>query len=119
MPVTAEFARAFARDWTQAWNDHDLDAILEHYAEDVDFHSPRIRLVLGREADRVVGKAALRVYWSRALEMSRELFFEVETVLAGSDAITIVYTNHRSQTVAETFVFNAEGKVRTSVACYA
>ena len=51
--------------------------------------------------------------------MSRELFFEVEPVLAGSDAVTIVYTNHRSQTVAETFVFNGDGKVRTSVACYA
>lgn len=119
MPITADFARTFAREWTQAWNDHDLEAILEHYAQDVEFHSPRIRVVMGRDTDRIVGKGALRTYWAKALEMSRDLFFEVEQVLTGSDALTIVYVNHRSQTVAETFVFSAEGKVRSSVACYA
>jgi len=119
MTLTADFARAFARDWTQAWNDHDLDAILDHYVEDVEFHSPRIRQVMGRETDLIVGKGALRMYWSKALEMSRDLYFEVEQVLTGSDALTIVYVNHRSQTVAETFVFTPEGKVRSSVACYA
>ena len=29
-----EFAKQFAREWVEAWNDHDLDRVLAHYAED-------------------------------------------------------------------------------------
>ncbi len=116
--MDAAEAGAFARAWTQAWNDHDIEAILSHYAEDIVFHSPRIRLVTGDAADSVSGKEALRRYWSLALQVGRDLYFEVDQVFAGSDALTVVYTNHRQQTVAETFVFNAAGKVRISVAAY-
>ncbi len=117
--MDADKAQQFAREWVKAWNDHDLAAILGHYAESVVFHSPRIRMVTGRDADFVSGKAALRDYWGAALAQGRDLYFEIDQVLAGSDALTIVYTNHRQQTVAETFVFNVAGKVERSIAAYA
>jgi hypothetical protein len=116
--IDAEKAQAFAREWVKAWNDHDLEAILSHYAEDVVFHSPRIRMVTDRDVDSVTGKAELRAYWSAALERLRSLFFEIDQVLPGSDALTILYTNERSQYVAETFVFDADGKVSRSIAAY-
>lgn len=117
--IDTDFATAFARDWAKAWNDHDIEAILSHYAEDIVFHSPRIRLVTGRDVDFVFGKAALRDYWSRALEASRDLFFEIDRVHVGSDALTILYTNQRQQSVAETFVFGPERTVKASIAAYA
>lgn len=117
--IDADFAQRFSREWVQAWNDHDLDAILAHYADDVVFHSPRIRAVTGEDADSLQGIGALRAYWDKALGLSRDLYFEIDQVFAGSDAITIVYTNHRQQSVAETFVFDSRGKVRESVAAYA
>ena len=116
--MDAEKAQAFAREWVKAWNDHDLEAILSHYAEDVVFHSPRIRMVTGKDVDAVTGKAALRAYWGEALDRSRNLFFEIDQVLPGSDALTILYTNERPQYVAETFVFRADGKVVRSIAAY-
>jgi hypothetical protein len=117
--IDADFSRQFARDWVKAWNDHDLERILSHYAEDVVFHSPRIRMVTGRDVDRVSGKAELRDYWGQALARLRDLFFEIDQVLPGSDALTILYTNERSQYVAETFVFDGAGKVIRSIATYA
>jgi ketosteroid isomerase-like protein len=117
--IDADAAQTFAREWVKAWNDHDLEAILSHYAEDVVFHSPRIRLVTGKNVVALNGKAALRDYWGRALELARDLYFEVDQVFTGSDALTILYTNHRQQTVAETFIFGADGKVAQSVAAYA
>jgi len=117
--IDADKAQQFARAWVQAWNDHDLEAILSHYAEDITFHSPRIRQVTGRQVDSVTGKAELRAYWGKALELLRDLYFDVDEVLVGSDAVTIRYTNERSQSVAETFIFGVDGKVRTSIACYA
>lgn len=119
MAITPDFAQSFAREWVKAWNDHDLEAILSHYTEAVVFHSPRIRVATGRDVDSVSGKAALRDYWSRALTMARDLYFEIDQVLTGSDAMTILYTNHRQQTVAETFVFGDGGKVTLSIATYA
>ncbi|MBI1358698.1 MAG: nuclear transport factor 2 family protein [Alphaproteobacteria bacterium] len=116
--IDADFATTFTRDWVQAWNDHDLERILTHYAEDVVFHSPRIRVVTGRNVDTVTGKTELRAYWGKALGLLRDLYFEVDQVLTGSDALTILYTNERSQSVAETFVFGADGKVVTSIAAY-
>lgn len=117
--ISADTAQAFAREWVKAWNDHDLEAILSHYADDVTFHSPRIRVVTGQDVDALHGKAALRDYWAKALQLARDLYFEVDQVFAGSDALTILYTNHRQQQVAETFVLRADGMVARSVAAYA
>lgn len=117
--ISPDDAQTFAREWVKAWNDHDLEAILAHYADAVIFHSPRIRLVTGREVDALHGKAALRDYWGKALAQARDLYFEIDQVLAGSDALTILYTNHRQQTVAETFIVGSDGKVVRSVAAYA
>ena len=116
--IDADFARDFAREWVKAWNDHDLEAILSHYAEDVVFHSPRIRQLMGRNVDAVVGKNELREYWSWALKQFRDLYFEFDQVLTGSDALTILYTNQRQQYVAETFIFGADGLVARSIATY-
>lgn len=56
--MDADKAQAFAREWVKAWNDHDLEAILSHYADDVVFHSPRIRAVTGKDVDSVRGKGS-------------------------------------------------------------
>jgi len=117
--MDADFAQSFVQRWLQAWNDHDLEAVIALYADDAALHSPRFGAVLGAEADIVCGHAELRRYWGRALELSGDLFFAIDKVFVGSDALTVVYINHRQQEVAETFVFAASGKVRESVSAYA
>ena len=113
-----EAAENFARAWVSAWNDRDLDAILAQYADNIVFHSPRIRQVLGKESPSLTGKTALRDYWTHAMDKAGDLFFEIDRILISSDALTLLYTNRRSQNVAETFMFNAEGLVRESVTAY-
>ena len=117
--IDADFAQRFAQAWVKAWNDHDLDAILAHYADDIVFRSPRIRMVMDVARDKVRGREELRAYWTRALELSHDLYFEIDALFVGSDALTICYTNHRQQEVAETFVFDAGGLVCESIAAYA
>lgn len=116
--MTLEKAQRFARTWVQAWNDHDLETVLAHYSGDVIFHSPRIREVLSEDADALSGKEDLRRYWSVALQNARDLYFEIDRVFVGSDSVTLLYTNHRQQTVAETFVFGADGRVEESFSAY-
>jgi ketosteroid isomerase-like protein len=111
-------AERFARAWIDAWNAGDLAAILEHYAEDIVLHSPQIAIVMDTPRAFIEGKAGLRDYWQRALELIPELHFELKSVLVGSDSLTILYRNHRAQDVAETLVFGPGDRVIRGVATY-
>jgi ketosteroid isomerase-like protein len=111
-------AEAFAKEWIDAWNAHDLVRILSHYSEDIVFHSPRIAAVMGTKQTYVSGKDLLRAYWQRALTSAPQLRFELERIYVGSDTLTIAYRNHRGQSAAETFVFDADGRVKESMAAY-
>lgn len=109
----------FAETWIASWNARDLSAILAHYTDDVVFHSPMIARVTGDDRSSVSGLTALGVYWKQALELAPDLRFELQTVLLGRGALTILYINQTGRQAAETFVFTPEGKVSLSIATYA
>ncbi len=114
--MTEGEARAFACEWIAAWNAHDLERILSHYATGVVFLSPVAQKRVGN--GRVMGIAALRAYWGAGLAAQPDLRFELLDVFAGHDCLTLRYRNHRGQTAAETCEFGADGKVVRSFACY-
>jgi ketosteroid isomerase-like protein len=107
-------ADAFAREWIAAWNAHDLDRILAHYAEGVVFSSPKAATITG--SSRVTGKAALRAYWQQALARSPHLQFELERIYSGADCISIAYVRNGALRVCETLEFENNLVVRGSVA---
>ena len=117
--IDRTFAERFAKEWIEAWNAHDLDAILSHYANDVVFHSPRIAQVMDEPVAFVAGKPALARYWGKALSLAKELHFTFDRLYIGSDSLTITYRNHRGQNAAETFVFDNARFVKESIATYA
>lgn len=92
---------AFAEDWISAWNAHDLERILSHYAAEIVFLSPIAEKRMGN--GRVVGIPQLRGYWDAGLAAQPDLKFELIDVLVGHSCLTILYRNHRGQTAAETF----------------
>ncbi len=116
--LSRPFAEAFARDWMMAWNDRDTDRILSFFSDEIVFHSPRIAELTGSRTASLIGKQALRDHWSRALATAPQLFFELDDVLTGSDCITVLYTNHREQLVAETFIFGPDGQITEAIATY-
>ena len=112
-------AHALAEDWVAAWNAHDLERILSHYAEDVVFESPNIVRLMDDPSGRVVGKAALRDYWSRALAASPSLTFTLKSVFTGVGGAAIRYHSTRTGAeVVEVFDLGADGLVRRSAAYY-
>jgi hypothetical protein len=117
--INRTWAEDFAREWAANWNARDLDAVLSHYAPNVVFRSPRISAVLKKNTACVLGLAELRDYWHKALDIAKELRFEISHVFVGSDAITIVYRNHRRQKVAETLVFGDNCKIIEGIVTYA
>lgn len=108
----------FARSWIDAWNAHDLDAVLAHYSDDFEFSSPLIRQIAGEASGRLKGKKAVRAYWRAALARMPDLRFELVDVLAGIDGLLILYRGQRGLS-AEVFEFDANGQVRRGQALYA
>ena len=91
----------FADRWLAAWNSHDVEAVLEHFTDDVVFTSPVAARVVPGSGGVLRGKDALRAYWSIALERIPDLHFEVVGVYAGIDHLVINYRNHVGGLVCE------------------
>lgn len=117
--LDAAAGRTFAEEWLEAWNHHDIDRVLSHYADDFEMHSPVIATREGIPEGILVGKARVGAYWRKALDAYPELRFELVDVLRGIDYLTIYYRGATGRHVAETFVFDAHGKVRAAYAAYA
>ena len=98
-------AQAFAERWVRDWNAHDVDALLEHFTDDVVFTSPVAVRILG--GDGVIrGKEALRKYWSEGVRLIPDLRFEVVTVYAGTSTLVINYRNQAAGMACEVLTFD-------------
>lgn len=100
---------AFAADWIAAWNRHDLDAILAHYAADVVFTSPFAARLTGDGTVR--GRDALRAYFAAALAKFPDLHFRPRHALPGVNSLVLVYDSVEGLLAAEAFEFDAGGNV--------
>lgn len=116
--LTRDFAEHFAEEWIAAWNAHDLQCILSHYADDFSMHSPIISELAGEPSGVLRGKAAIGDYWQKALARRPDLHFELLAVFCGADSIVLHYRRNGGAQAAEVFFFNAEGLVREAAANY-
>jgi hypothetical protein len=102
--VEREFAEQFAAEWVAAWNAHDLDRLLSHFAEDVVWSSPLVAGFTGDQSGTLHGKAALRAYYAEGLRRIPDLRFEVLSVRVGVAALVINYRNQAGGEVSEVLV---------------
>ena len=117
--IDPQWALSFAREWIEAWNSHDLDRILAHYAEDFEMASPLIVERMGEPSGVLKGKAAVRPYWQQGLTAQPPLRFELLGVLSGIRTITIHYRSVGRRVVAEVLEFNSRGEVIRGAAHWA
>jgi hypothetical protein len=108
--MTHDEALAWAKQWIDEWNRRDVEAVLAHFADDVEFCSPLVVSVTGEASGVVRGRDALREYWTAALAERPDLHFELDDVTVGVNAIAIHYRN-RGRRATEVAVFDADGHV--------
>lgn len=107
-----------AREWIAAWNAHDLERVLAHYADDVEFSSPFIAKLIGRADGVVRGKPELRAYFARGLEAYPMLRFELVRVFGGVRSCVLEYRSVNGLRAAEVMEFDPAGKVVRVLAHY-
>jgi ketosteroid isomerase-like protein len=108
--MNEERCAVYAQKWISAWNAHDLDRIMSHYAEDLEFTSP---LILQRRPDldgTIRDLGSLRAYFAVGLESVPSLVFQLLEVLRGVDGFCMYYLNARGGHTAEYVELNDDDK---------
>ena len=114
--MDAQAVQAFAQEWLRGWNERDLEALLAHYTEDVEFQSLLAIRVLGETSGIVRGRECLREYFGKLLAAfpgSPEL--ELLGVFRGVDSLVVQFQS-KGRRAAEMMELNGEGKVRRALA---
>lgn len=109
--ITNEQANELARDWIAAWNSHDIEIIMKHYNEEIEFSSPLIVKILNKTDGTIKNKAELKTYFIKGLEAYPELKFELYHVLAGVNSIVIYYKSVKNLIGTEVLVLNNQHKI--------
>jgi hypothetical protein len=117
--MTEAEAQEFAQEWIAAWNSHDLERILRHYADAVEVTSPLVEVVLGPGRVTLTGKAAVREYWGAALAKYPDLHFRLFRAYAGPRSVVLHYQSVQALVSAECLEFDGAGLVRRVLAHYA
>ena len=107
----------FEREWIESWNAHDIERILSHYREDVQFVSP-LAARTGAPHGTVLGLPALRAYFERGLARYPTLRFQSIAALGGIGSIALHYHAVEDRQAIEVMELDARGQVRRATVHY-
>ena len=85
---------ALARAWLDAFNAHDVPALVALYADDCTHTSPKIRALHPDTDGKLVGKAALTRWWTDAIERLPQLRYEATAIIGDDRRVVIEYLRH-------------------------
>lgn len=113
--MDAQQAQTFTQDWLNAFNQRDLDAILFHYAEDVEFQSPLAVKLLGEASGAIKGKENLRKFIEAALAaFPGNPDAEILAVFLGVNSLVVQF-QAKGRNAAEVMEFDPQGKIRRAM----
>ena len=118
MPHTILEMRVLAERWIGAWNARDLDRIMEHYAEDVEFEANTVIRRWNKPDGKLRGLAELRDHFRLGLELAPNLHFQIEDVFLSPSGYAVLYRRENNNRVLDVVELNSEGKARRVKAFY-
>lgn len=80
--------------WLNAFNAHDVDALVALYADDATHTSPKIRSLYPSTGGKLVGKAALSAWWKDSNARLPNLRYELIALTANEERVFIEYMRH-------------------------
>ncbi|MBC8067159.1 MAG: nuclear transport factor 2 family protein [Deltaproteobacteria bacterium] len=93
-PDAAGRNAALAQAWLDAFNAHDVEAVVALYAEACTHTSPKIRALHPDTDGKLVGKPALAKWWHEANARLPGLRYEPTAIVAGDASVIIEYLRH-------------------------
>lgn len=117
-PLSGADGERLAAEWIEAWNAHDMEAIMALYAPQVVFQTPTIIDTLGIPDGRVAGAERLREHFARGLRRLPDLRFELEQVYVGVRSLAITYRWADGTPVCELHEYDGSERIERVQALY-
>src|SRR5262245_26677380 len=109
-------AGVFAGEWIAAWKRRDVEALIAHYAENIEFRSLVAARLLGDRSGMIRGKENLKAYFTKALAaFPGELDIELVDVYEGVNSIVVLF-QARGRQGAEVMEFDDDHLVHRAMA---
>jgi len=86
--------KTIAYRWFAAFNAHDLEGLLDLYADDAEHFSPKLKARHPETRGRVRGKAQLRAWWADAFLRLPSLHYELLKLTADDAQVFMEYVRH-------------------------
>jgi len=115
--VTEEQAHKFATDWINSWNAHDLDRVMSHYDDNVEYYSMFLLKLTDSQTGMLQGKENVKEYLAKGLDAYPDLQFKLINVFLGVASITLHYQSVNNLIAAEVFELNDKG-LASRVQCH-
>jgi hypothetical protein len=106
---------AAVRDWIDAWNAHDVERVLGHYAENVVLVAEGVRTRLGRADATARGKDELRDHFRLGLARDPELHFELEALFFSPAGYAVAYRRSVARRSLDVVEWDEAGLARSIV----
>ena len=118
MPLSDTQKRQLAQHWIEAWNAHDLDRIMEHYAADVEFEANTVVRRWHKPDGILRGVAELREHFRLGLELAPALRFELEDVFSAPSGYAVLYRRENGNRVLDVVELNPDDLAQRVKAFY-
>lgn len=86
-----KFNEQIALNWLNAFNEHDLNKLLDLYANAAIHYSPKLKLKQPETEGWVMGKQALGKWWGEAFERIPTLHYQLQNLIVNDDQILMEY----------------------------
>ena len=77
--------------WFEAFNEHDIEKLLDLYHEDADHYSPKLKIRYAESNGIIKGKESLRNWWNDAFERLPSLRYYIISLTVNSDFVLMAY----------------------------
>jgi limonene-1,2-epoxide hydrolase len=81
-----------AKLWLNAFNEHNLEALLDLYADDAQHFSPKLKFRQPETNGLIIGKDAMRTWWQDAFDRLPDLVYREEQLTANNNRVFMEYT---------------------------
>jgi ketosteroid isomerase-like protein len=105
----------FAISWVQSWNERDLEAVLSHYSDDVEFQSPLVAWVLNEPTGTVRGKKNLREYFQKVVATFPNVRIKLLGTYRGVNSRMVQFEATTGRKAVEVMELDGGGKVRRAI----
>ena len=90
--MNSEDLKNIAKLWFKAFNDHDLENLLDLYDNNAEHFSPKLKVRQPETKGLIQGKEALGKWWQDCFERLPSLHYKVQKLTADSEQVFMEYT---------------------------